>query len=149
MRHALRRSFFRNCCSRSFRPIEGYWEPGRIGPDSLYDAVPFPTDTGAWEVSSFRREKHDQTDSPAYTPSKDLDGPPTTQHFPICMRKGMDLESLHAQLKTWSSVHTYNEKHKGTCITEQVMKELRKEIPEKGEFKVEWPVGLLLMKKRQ
>lgn len=132
-----------------------YWEKGRDGPESLYDVLPFPSSTTGWDTSSFRRQKFDQTSSSAYVPlNGDLSEPPTTEHFPICMQKTMTLRGLREQFKTWSSVHTYMQKHSpekhvvddfvdgklGQCLGDA-------EHNENAEYEVQWPLGLMLMKK--
>ena len=126
----------------------GYWEQGRVGPDSLYDLVPFPREDG-WEQSSFVRHKFDQTDSSAHKSfSKDKKAPPETVHFPITMIKDMDLEGIRNQVRTWSSVHTYMDKNKPERnIADHFVDTLKPDLPEKGAFQAAWPLGLLLMKK--
>ena len=135
--------------------IESYWQPGRKGPDSLYDLVPFPSasadSSNGWDSSSFIRYKFDQTDSTAYMQTQDLPSPPfpQTRHFPITMTKSMDFEGIRDQIKTWSSVHTYTEKHKSSrSIVDSFIESLEPDLPKSGEFQVSWPLGLLLMKKR-
>lgn len=127
-----------------------YWEPGRNGPDSLYDLVPFPSsDAEGWDRSTFTRNKFDQGPSKAYIElNGDNPAPPETKHFPIAMKKTLDFEGIRRSLYTWSSVHTYMEKHKpATHVVDNFMDSLKEELPENGAIDVAWPTGVLLMKK--
>lgn len=126
-----------------------YWEPGREGCDSLYDLVPFPS-SPEWESASFLRCKFDQTESEAYTQSKgDLPSPPETIHYGIQMSKEMNKGDLVKSLKTWSSVHNYMEKQVASDnIIDTFFRELQDRLPSQEPFTVQWPVGMLLMKKK-
>lgn len=61
----------------------------------------------------------------------------------------MDVQGLRNQLKTWSSVHTYMEKHKPSVhAVDELVDGMREILPQEGDFKVEWPSAVLLMKKQ-
>ena len=132
-----------------------YWESGRKGPESLYDILPFPASQG-WDSTTFARQKFDRTTSSAYIPlNGDAASPPHTEHFPISMRKTMSLQGLREQFKTWSSVHNYMQEHKEEkhVVDAFIDEKLRKCLGEAGkdenmEIEVQWPLGLMLMKKR-
>lgn len=126
-----------------------YWESGREGCDSLYDLVPFPRGS-EWEPASFVRHKFDQTDSKAYMQSKDdLPAPPETVHSGIEMSKQMSKGDLVENLKTWSSVHNYMEKNPASeNIIDSFYRDIEQVLPSHEPFAVQWPVGMLLMKKK-
>lgn len=136
-------------CATPAPSLQGdYWEPGRKATESLLDLIPFP-EGSVWEATSFRRVKFDLIDSGAYTRSQDVPFPPTSHH-PTVMEKMMDLDDLAKQFGTWSSVHNYDQKHKGTrSIVEALMGELKEDLPRHTPFKCVWPLGLMVMKKKQ
>lgn len=129
--------------------LGSYWEPGRKGCESLYDLLPFP-ESDDWDPSSFQRCKFDVTESNAYKQSEeDLPGPPTTEHKTIAMGKKMLREDLMKSLKTWSSVHNYMEKHPNSeNVIDTFNKEIGDLLPKEEPFSVQWPIGMLLMRKR-
>jgi len=64
------------------------------------------------------------------------------------MRKMLDTSGLCSQLKTWSSVHNYMQKHPSdTNVVDAFMETL--DLPKEQQFEVEWPIGLMLMKKSE
>lgn len=134
------------------KPPGDYWEPGRVGPESLYDLVPFPKAESGWDTSSFKRQRFDEagpSDACPVYETKTQDGVPR-ERFPISMRKVMDFEGLRQQLRTWSSAHTYMEKHRpNKHVVDGFMESLEADLPANGDITVEWPLGLLLMKKGQ
>jgi hypothetical protein len=127
--------------------LQSYWEPGREGPESLYDTLHFPTTPG-WTIDSFERHKFDQTPSKAYTlAGNDLPPPPITVHHNVSMHKHMSKEDLINSLKTWSSVHNYTEKHANSeNIVDSFYREIKNALPSEEPFEVQWPIGMLLMK---
>lgn len=127
-----------------------YWEPGRKGPESLYDLLPFPQE-GPWDEKTFQRVKFDQTSSEAYKQQKeDAPPPPATRHFPVAMSKRMTRDGLMRSLKTWSSVHNYMEKHpSGENVIDSFYNEVVELLPTEEPFDVQWPVGMLLMQKQK
>lgn len=129
--------------------LGAYWEPGRAGCDSLYDLVPFPAGP-EWQADSFVRCKFDETNSKAYAQSgDDLPAPPKTTHHPIVMDKKMFKTDLVNSLKTWSSVHNYMEKHtEQEHIIDSFYRKIENLLPPYEPFTVQWPVGMLLMKKK-
>jgi hypothetical protein len=67
----------------------------------------------------------------------------------------MSLQGLREQFKTWSSVHNYMQEHKEEkhVVDAFIDEKLRKCLGEAGkdenmEIEVQWPLGLMLMKKR-
>lgn len=131
------------------KKLGSYWESGREGPESLYDLVPFPKGD-AWDISSFRRYKFDQTASDALTQSKaDLAAPPETHHLPVAMGRSMTREDLMKSLKTWSSVHNYMEKNPDSeNVIDVFNREIDDLLPKQEPFAIQWPVGMLLMRKK-
>lgn len=131
------------------KKLAAFWEPGRDGPESLYDLVPFPKESG-WNSATFQRCKFDQTESKAYTPSNDASPPPETSHHPVTMSKRMTREDLMNSLKTWSSVHNYMEKHPSSRnVIDLFHEEVKGILPSQEPFTVQWPIGMLLMKKNE
>lgn len=128
---------------------EDYWEPGRRGPESLYDLVPFPSGDG-WNRPSFIRQKYDQGENTIdETRTRDNPAPPETTHHPVLMHKRLDVEGLRSQLRTWSSVHTYMEQHNPSIhIADECIQDLQQDLPTDGRLiDCSWPLGILLMKK--
>jgi hypothetical protein len=114
----------------------------------LYDLLPFPDGNG-WDTASFKRVKFDQTTSNALNLGKDNPAPPKTEHRAIAMDKDWDLDTLKQGIKTWSSVHNYSEQHPSEPnIVDTFFEEIKTCLPDTKTFKVEWPVGLLLMQKK-
>lgn len=133
------------------KTLAGYWEAGREHPEALYDSIPFPSaEDSAWNRDTFVRHKFDKTSSSAYFRLKEdnKDFPPT-EHFPITMTKSMNLDMLRGNLKTWSSVHTYMESHKEEKhIVDTFLGQSAPLLPQTDYFKVCWPLGLMMFKKR-
>lgn len=132
------------------KKLKTYWEPGREGPESLYDSLEFPI-TPDWDADSFQRYKFDTTPSKAYAPTAgDLPPPPETIHHSVSMGKRMSKEDLVNSLKTWSSVHNYTEQHPDSeNIIDSFYREVKDTLPSEEPLEVQWPIGMLLMKKKK
>jgi hypothetical protein len=83
--------------------------------------------------------------------------------YPVILKKYLDWDSFDKYLRTWSSLHDYLAKHpddkdaEGQDIVNRFVQEVRKKggkIPGaaaeawKDGFTAEWPLALLLLRKR-
>ncbi|KAK4685911.1 trans-aconitate 3-methyltransferase, partial [Tremellales sp. Uapishka_1] len=122
-----------------------YWsQPGRSIVENLLDAVPFPLDhtsdfkpipnprLGEWDPASALRIK-------------------TLHGERWLMTKTFSLSSLEGYFRTWSSLHSYLEKHPDSDIIETLMEKIQAGIPEgkKDEIELGWPLVLMMIKKKE
>ncbi|GAA5841906.1 hypothetical protein JCM5353_001184 [Sporobolomyces roseus] len=147
-----------------------YWEqPGRSIVESLL--VPFPLPLphnfpstsspsdhsilNSFEPSSLKRSFHLSSSSSSSSPSLSSSESSMieTSIHPLLLKKEMTLDDLEAYLRTWSSLHKYNEEHRkeegGKDVVEELLERMRGRGWREGE-KVEaaWEVGMVMGKKK-
>ncbi|KZV71986.1 S-adenosyl-L-methionine-dependent methyltransferase [Peniophora sp. CONT] len=121
-----------------------HWQqPGRSIVDNHFLDVPKATDVlpdkfSEWEHVFFTGEHH----------------PDLKDARPTILRKKMKWEDLHAYLHSFSSLHTYLEKYpqdkenpEGDIAT-RFFKTLQKETGEPEYIDVEWPMAVMLVKRK-
>jgi hypothetical protein len=128
-----------------------YWEPGRKHVETLYDNIPFPSG-GEWDnPHTFERRKFDLTDSAAYSPLPDAQGPPKTTHHPVLLSRKWTLDEVFRYLGTFSALSMYNQKHgDGDSLKKRFLDELQQKLKlRSGEsVEVNWPMAVLLFRKK-
>ncbi|KII85655.1 hypothetical protein PLICRDRAFT_115646 [Plicaturopsis crispa FD-325 SS-3] len=124
-----------------------YWQqPGRSLLDGHLRGVPSATDVLPDKFSEFKRVYFSGDHYP------DLPSP-----LPVILRKKMAWADLLPYLRTWSSLHTYHERHPEDLknpdgdIAQRLVKSLQNEAKAAGatgdEIEIEWPVALILARR--
>jgi trans-aconitate 3-methyltransferase len=124
-----------------------YWEqPGRDILDNHLVAIPSPSDVVPDKFSDFQRV-HYTGDYNSSLPNP----------RPVILRKKTTWEGLHAYLRTFSSLHTFHERHPEDLenpegdISTRFLNNLRREAEKAGaegeEIEIELPLTVLLAKR--
>ncbi|GAA5925778.1 class I SAM-dependent methyltransferase [Sporobolomyces koalae] len=141
-----------------------YWEqPGRSIVEALL--VPFPLPLAdnfasnseatsicsAYDASTLQRTFHlDSTvpTSPVLEPAEQSAGVKNSRHD-LLLTKQLTLQGFEGYLRTWSSLHKYDEEHRGGTDVAKALIERMKEAgwQEGEEVEAAWQVGMVMGKK--
>ncbi|KAG8953948.1 hypothetical protein FRC04_000932 [Tulasnella sp. 424] len=144
-----------------------YWEPGRKILDNHYRDVPFPT-SSEWDLDSARRVYFsgdlapELKDVPVYYPLPAEAGAQTLPDAPeirtdAIMGKTLPWDGVQSWLRTWSSLHTYQQRHpedkertgkgKEGDIADRFVEVLKDRLGTET-LDIQWPVSLIMIKKK-
>ncbi|KIO23403.1 hypothetical protein M407DRAFT_244773 [Tulasnella calospora MUT 4182] len=143
-----------------------YWEPGRKILDNHYRDIPFPTSL-EWNLDSARRVyfSGELVSELQEVPIYGLPAEDEAQTFPnvpevrteAIMGKTMPWDGAQSWLRTWSSLHTYQQRHpedkertgkgkEGDMVDRFV--EVLKDKLGTETVDIQWPVSLMMIKKK-
>ncbi|KAG8904514.1 hypothetical protein FRC00_013937 [Tulasnella sp. 408] len=143
-----------------------YWEPGRKIVDNHYRDIPFPN-SPEWDLDSARRVYFSGNLAPELkdVPMYGLPSEDESHTFPdlpeirteAIMGKTMPWDAAQSWLRTWSSLHTYQQQHpedkertgkgkEGDMVDRFV--EVLKDKLGTETMDIQWPVSLMMIKKK-
>ncbi|SCZ88406.1 BZ3500_MvSof-1268-A1-R1_Chr2-1g04389 [Microbotryum saponariae] len=134
--------------------LKDYWQqPGRGIAESLLSQYAFPSRDSdkRWDTSSFRRDYflRASSDSSPAVPTNPED-PPNVQveKHDLILEHVWSLKELEAYLRTWSSAHTYDEKHgPGSDVVRSFVEKLTTTGYGKGRAdgkeRIGWEMGMI------
>ncbi|SCV72056.1 BQ2448_4750 [Microbotryum intermedium] len=135
--------------------LKDYWQqPGRAIAESLLSQSPFPSrdSSGRWDTSSFRRDYFLRSSSESSAPNvpSNPEDPQSVriERHDLILEHDWSLKELEAYLRTWSSAHTYDEKHGSgsdvvKCFVDKLAATGYGQARADGKERIGWEMGMI------